>query len=134
MKWNDVWTPGFAKKNGFKPLNLDFYQTHYYPWMDGPDQKGTYDPKIGQINFSPMKQNFNQLKLDKPMIVGEFQQNMKSGLGDLKTLKDRGYAGAWAWSARADFPIDYQAYKEFSKQNSHLRGAALLSLLIANKI
>ena len=33
LKWNAVWTDAFAAAHGLPQLHLDFYQTHYYPWI-----------------------------------------------------------------------------------------------------
>lgn len=69
--------------------NLDFYQYHYYDHMEG--------------NF-PFDYPATELKLDKPVIVGEFPTaNTSRTLTQyLDTIWQNGYAGAMAWSYRAD--------------------------------
>lgn len=82
----------------WKGLGLDFYQVHYYPWMDFSNGAGSGLP------------TYASLGLDKPCIVGEFPTNTGSyGLSDTNALSSKwyldsiyknGYAGALAWSYR----------------------------------
>jgi hypothetical protein len=55
LKWVKAWTPGFAGAHGLPTLNLDFYQAHYYSWMDG--QGFDNHPDYGTLKFSPMDQD-----------------------------------------------------------------------------
>ena len=83
-------------------LGLDFYQAHYYPWMDwaGP---GTGLPPVSSITSD------TGVHLDKPVIVGEFPTADASyGLNDtsvysaewyLNYIQSQGYAGALGWSS-----------------------------------
>ena len=79
----------YASSNGLTPLNLDFYQSHYYSWMDN---NPIDDPVLGKFSQSPKEQNKAALNLDKPMIIGEFQAGT-----DIQTildaLKNNGYDG-----------------------------------------
>jgi hypothetical protein len=87
--------PGYVKT--WTNLGLDFYQLHYYSWMDSSGS-GTGLPK------------YSTLGLDKPCIVGEFTTADSSyGLTDtsplsaewyLDTIYNYGYAGALGWSFR----------------------------------
>lgn len=86
--WDDADLSPFAA-NG----TLDFYQVHYYPWMDGDEIFWSY---------SPLFNSFAAASLDKPTIIGEFPADV-SGMGMtmqemLDALYANGYAGAWAWS------------------------------------
>ena len=82
----------------WKNLGLDFYQIHYYPWMDNGKGAGAGLP------------TYAALSLDKPCIVGEFPTADSSyGLYDtngdsarwyLDTIYNDGYAGALGWSYR----------------------------------
>ncbi len=103
LKWHRVWTPGFAAAHGFDPIALDFYQTHYYPWMDGQQWNG--DPELGTTNFSPTVQKYGDLGLDRPMVVGEFIMSDQAA-SRLDNLRDNGYAGAWPWSLTSDYSLD----------------------------
>jgi hypothetical protein len=93
-----IWTPLWMG------LGLDFYQAHYYPWMDwaGP---GTGLPPVSSITSD------TGVHLDKPVIVGEFPTADASyGLNDtsvysaewyLNYIQSQGYAGALGWSLTA---------------------------------
>lgn len=80
----------------WKGLGLDFYQLHYYPWMDFSNGAGSGLP------------TYASLALDKPCIVGEFPTADASyGLNDtsvqsarwyLDAIYGKGYAGALGWS------------------------------------
>lgn len=68
---------------------LNFYQIHYYPWMDGNSQ----------WTASPLRVDWASAGFDKPVVVGEFPA---TGIGDpqafLDTLDRNCYAGGWGWS------------------------------------
>lgn len=72
---------------------LDFYQIHYYGWMNGDGVNWSYSPLFNSVSAA---------SLDKPTIVGEFPANASdtgtnlSGL--LNGIYNNGYAGAWTWS------------------------------------
>jgi hypothetical protein len=80
----------------WKNLGLDFYQIHYYSWMDFSNGAGSGLPTYASLN------------LDKPCIVGEFptanasygllDTNVQSANWYLNTIYTKGYAGALAWS------------------------------------
>lgn len=80
----------------WKNLGLDFYQIHYYPWMDFNNGAGSGLPTYASLN------------LDRPCIVGEFATADSSyNIGDsnplsaqwyLDSIYARGYAGALGWS------------------------------------
>lgn len=96
LKWNKVWTNSFADKKGLPRLNLDYYQTHYYSWMD-PWQIN--DPDLGVTWMAPTKQAVSSLGLDKPIVVGESDDNAESCGGNCANLIfNNGYAGYWPWS------------------------------------
>ena len=72
---------------------LDFYQIHYYGWMNGDEVFWSY---------SPVFNSFAATGLDKPTVIGEFPANavdIGETLSNLLTaFYDNGYAGAWTWS------------------------------------
>ncbi len=80
----------------WKNLGLDFYQVHYYPWMDFGNGAGSGLPTAASLN------------LDKPVIVGEYAtadasygQNDTAPLSAkwyLDSIYNKGYAGGFAWS------------------------------------
>lgn len=80
----------------WKNLDLDFYQVHYYPWMDFSNGAGSGLPTCASLN------------LDKPCIVGEFptadadytlgSASPLSAQWYLDSIYGKGYAGALAWS------------------------------------
>ena len=80
----------------WKNLGLDFYQLHYYPWMDFNNGAGSGLP------------TYASLGLDKPCIVGEFptadadytlgSTNPLSAQWYLDSAYGKGYAGSLGWS------------------------------------
>ncbi len=72
---------------------LDFYQVHYYGWMNGNETSWSY---------SPLFNTHAAAGLDKPTVVGEFPA---SGVDTgyivteiLDGIYANGYAGAWNWT------------------------------------
>jgi hypothetical protein len=97
----------------WKGLGLDFYQVHYYPWMD------TW--VSGQAPGSGLP-TYASLNLDKPCIVGEFPTAAASyGLSDtnvhsarwyLDAIYTKGYAGALGWSTNVgDGATNWSAFQ-----------------------
>lgn len=119
LKWYRVWTPEFAAAHGLPPLGLDFYQTHYYPWMDGQMWSG--DPELGTVQFSPTVQTYADLGLDRPMVVGEFIASDQAA-ARLDVLLANGYAGAWPWSVTSDYSLDGPGMKMWADTHAALVG------------
>jgi hypothetical protein len=74
-------------------LGLDYYQIHFYDWM----------APYSTDNLFAMRAE--SLELDRPIVVGEFpaDHSTVAGLRDyLDIWYKHNYAGAWAWSFRAD--------------------------------
>lgn len=117
LKWIKIWTPGFAASKGWNPIPLDFYQVHYYGWMDG--QAWNDHPVYGSLKFSPMEQPYDALGLDHPLVVGELVISDNAG-GRLDTLKSNGYAGAWPWSLKSDYSLDLPGLKAWAEGNAPL--------------
>ncbi len=71
---------------------LDFYQFHYYGWMNGDYVYWSY---------SPIFNTFAAAGFDKPAVVGEFPANGGDtgySIAALMTgIYQNGYAGAWTW-------------------------------------
>jgi len=101
MKWNSdvgLGATGNVWKNsaltGYDAQGaLDFYQIHYYGWMNGDGVNWSYAPTV--IDWA--KAGF-----DKPVVVGELPANAAdtgySVAGLLEKLHSNCYGGAWAWS------------------------------------
>jgi hypothetical protein len=80
----------------WKNLGLDFYQVHYYPWMDFNNGAGNGLP------------TYASLSLDKPCIVGEYptadadytigSTTPLSAQWYLDSTYSKGYAGSLGWS------------------------------------
>jgi hypothetical protein len=115
LKWVKTWTPEFAAANGLPTLNLDFYQAHYYSWMDG--QGFENHPDYGTLKFSPMDQDYAALGLDHPLVIGELVISDSAGMR-LDTLLNRGYAGVWPWSLNSDYSVDLPGIKAW--RDAHL--------------
>jgi hypothetical protein len=89
-------TVGSARRSWlflWKGLGLDFYQYHYYPWME----KGT------QYNYQAAR-----LHLDAPCLIAEVPTN---SAGDYRRYMDQAlnndYAGIMGWSYRASDPFSF---------------------------
>ncbi|MEO8285467.1 MAG: glycoside hydrolase family 2 TIM barrel-domain containing protein [Chloroflexota bacterium] len=83
MKWSQNWVG----------LGLDYYQIHYYDWMQPYSTDNLFALRA------------ESLRLDRPVVVGEFpaDHSTVAALRDyLNIWYMNGYAGAWAWSYRAD--------------------------------
>lgn len=108
--WDDADLSPFATDG-----TLDFYQVHYYPWMDGDEIFWSY---------SPLFNSFAAAGLDKPTVIGEFPADV-SGMGltmqqMLEALFDNGYAGAWSWSyegvdGNGGWPASMAGYAAFNQ-------------------
>jgi len=72
---------------------LDFYQIHYYGWMNGDSVYWSYSPL-----FNSTATAF----LDKPTVVGEFPANGAGTTWTVRQILDgcysNGYAGCWSWT------------------------------------
>ena len=98
MKWNSDSIPGAVgnwwNDGSLTPFDaqgfVDFYQIHYYGWMNGDE---TY-------SFSPVKIDFKTGGFDKPTIIGEFPANGQgtgyTTLELLEAFSRNGYSGALA--------------------------------------
>ena len=89
-------TVGLASARGLplvRDLGLDFYQVHWYDHVDSPASLAAPVVALG---------------LDAPLVLGEFPTagSSQPASGILSTVRDAGYAGAFAWS--------YLASDEFS--------------------
>ena len=117
LKWIKVWTPTFAAAHKLPSLALDFYQAHYYPWMDG--QGFTDHPDYGSLKFSPNEQSYADLGLDRPLVVGELIISDDASKR-LDLLLDNGYAGVWPWSLNADYSLDLPGIKGWAAAHADL--------------
>ena len=117
LKWVKVWTPQFAVAHNLTPLTLDFYQAHYYSWMDGQgfDEHADY----GTLKFSPFEQSYAELGLDRPLVIGELVISDSAAMR-LDALVANGYAGAWPWSLNADYGLDLPGIKEWAGAHAEL--------------
>lgn len=106
MKWNSSTAPG-AQGNWWSDAALqrfdadgylDYYQIHFYDWMNGDGKTWTY---------SPLKVSWAAGGFDKPVVIGEHPANAGgTGVGVRQMLDiflTNCYAGAWGWSY---FPVD----------------------------
>jgi hypothetical protein len=117
LKWIKVWTPTFATAKGWTPIALDFYQAHYYPWMDG--QSWQDHPLYGSLKFSPVEQPYAELGLDHPLVIGELIIS-DNAVARLDALKANGYAGVWPWSLTANYSLDLPGLKTWGDNNAAL--------------
>ena len=96
-------TVGLASAQGIdlvRAADLDFYQVH---WYDKFEKRW------------PLGRPVAQLRVDKPVVLGEFPTRGSQRRPEeiLLLARDAGYAAAWFWSALADDPAsDYTAAVE----------------------
>ncbi len=117
LKWVKVWSPQFADAHGLPQLALDFYQAHYYPWMDG--QGFDNHPDYGTLKFSPFEQSYAELGLDRPLVIGELVMSDNAATR-LDSLMNSGYAGAWPWSLNADYGVDLAGIKAWAEMHADI--------------
>lgn len=101
MKWNSDDAPGAngnwwsdAALTKYDPQGyLDYYQIHYYGWMNGDGVNWSY---------SPLLVSWAQGGFDKPVVIGEHPANAGGtgrGVGAmLAGFYANCYGGSWAWS------------------------------------
>lgn len=117
LKWIKVWTPTFADAHQLPTLSLDFYQAHYYPWMDG--QSFDNHPDYGSLKFSPNEQTYDALGLDRPLVIGELIISDDANKR-LDTLLNNGYAGVWPWSLNSDYSLDLPGIKSWAEAHADI--------------
>lgn len=100
MKWNSTGALGAAGNfwsdaalTAYDPQGyLDFYQIHYYGWMNGDERYWSY---------SPLFIDWYEGQFDKPVVVGEAPANAggtnRTPTQLLAGLRANCYAGAWVW-------------------------------------
>lgn len=100
MKWNSTGALGAAGNfwsdaalTAYDPQGyLDFYQIHYYGWMNGDERYWSY---------SPLFIDWYEGQFDKPVVIGEAPANAggtnRTPTQLLAELRANCYAGAWVW-------------------------------------
>lgn len=101
MKWNSSSAPGAqgnwwsdAALTRFDPQGyLDYYQIHYYGWMNGDGAGWSY---------SPLQVSWAAGGFDKPVVIGEYPANAGGTGGSVSQMLNgfytNCYGGAWGWS------------------------------------
>jgi hypothetical protein len=112
-----AWTPGFAGAHGLPTLNLDFYQAHYYSWMDG--QGFDRPPRLRHPQVLADGPGLPAPGLDRPLVIGELVISDNAGMR-LDALKARGYAGVWPWSLNADYSLDLPGIKSWADAHADI--------------
>ena len=112
--WSDAALTPYAAAGA-----LDFYQIHYYGWMNGDEVNWSY---------SPLFNTFTAAGFDKPTVVGELPANAQADTGHplsavLAGLYDNCYAGAWVWSyegvdGQGAWNAAQSAYQAFDAQHA----------------
>lgn len=100
MKWNSTGALGAAGNfwsdaalTAYDPQGyLDFYQIHYYGWMNGDERYWSY---------SPLFIDWYEGQFDKPVVIGEAPANAggtnRTPTQLLAGLRANCYAGTWVW-------------------------------------
>jgi hypothetical protein len=102
----------------WRGLGLDFFQCHWYA-------------KTGRTDdYNPLRRNYDHYRtmwdgIDKPLVIAEFQAGESdNALAVYEGLYQRGYAGAWPWSAAPyaldPHRIDWHAAQTFGLSKSDL--------------
>ncbi|MBF6599353.1 MAG: hypothetical protein IVW36_02445 [Dehalococcoidia bacterium] len=122
LKWNAIYTNSFAAARGLPALNLDYYQTHYYSWMDGWTIN---DPVLGKTALSPLAQPVSGLNLDRPIVVGEISMDPGQAGPLLDTVLNNGYAGFWGWSYKSNntgdkLAIDWSTFTPWEQAHASI--------------
>lgn len=124
LKWNSDSAPGATgnwwKDSALMPYDakgyLDFYQIHYYGWMNGDGKYWSYSPALVDVATAGF---------DKPTVIGEYPANADdSGFdpaGLLDQFRTNKYGGAWAWSyydidAAGSWPDIKNALSDFNSR------------------
>ncbi|KAL0480961.1 mannan endo-1,4-beta-mannosidase MAN [Acrasis kona] len=110
LKWYRIWTQAFARQLGLPELDLDFYQAHYYNWMDTCQIDD--DPLLGPAHHcSPLVQDYYQLAdVDRPIVVAEFSAPDRTTGILMEGFIRKGYAGALAWAYTGDMKVDWNSF------------------------
>jgi hypothetical protein len=93
-------------------LGLDFYSPHWYDYM-----KSETDCALCTDAAAVAVREHTE---DAPIVIGEFEAGPNlDPLGRLNDLRNKGYAGAWAWSlfperATDNRAVDLSAFNNFS--------------------
>ncbi len=93
---------------------LDFYQVHYYPWMDGDGVTWSY---------SPLSTSWASGSFDKPTVIGELPGLASMINPLLDGIYTNCYAGTWMWSYAGvdnsgNWPESKAAYARFNSQHA----------------
>jgi len=125
LKWNSDTALGAVgnwwKDSALAPYDpdgaLDFYQVHYYGWMNG---------NYTTWSYSPLYNDTTDASLDKPTIIGESPADGGSTGWTVDELIDgcysNGYAGIWSWTYMGvDYVGDWSdcstAYTQFGSNH-----------------
>lgn len=128
LKWNSDTALGATgniwKDSELAPYasdgTLDFYQIHFYHWMDGDGVSWSYSPLVNSAA---------EAGLDKPTVIGEFSANEDNMNQFLTALRDNGYAGAWSWGyeqvdAHGGWSDSKNGYTTFNNNNLNITNIA----------
>ena len=125
-KSNAYVTVGSAMLDGlpmWKGLGLDFYEAHWYDYMNGGDWCARC------TDYQSVQKRYD---LDRPLVIGEFYAgNDVDALQRFNDFRAKGFAGAYAWSLFWDhthdkMQLNYGAAKQFAGQSAEtaIRGLA----------
>jgi hypothetical protein len=114
-------TVGGAMLDGiptFKGLGMDYYQAHWYDYMDGG-------------NWCALCTNYDEVRkrydIDAPLVIGEIylSPEIENPHLRLEDFYNKGYAGVWPWSIFPDstqdkFAIDWPSVRIFAGRHQDL--------------
>lgn len=94
-------TVGSAMLDGlpmWTDLGLDFYQAHWYDFMNSPDSPdrpgGNWCARC--TDYAEVRERYD---LDAPLVIGEFFAGPTTdAAARYRDFYEKGYAGSWAWS------------------------------------
>jgi hypothetical protein len=119
-------TVGSAMLDGlpmWTDLGLDFYQAHWYDFMNSPDSPdrpgGNWCARC--TDYAEVRERYN---LDAPLVIGEFFAGPSTdAAARYRDFYEKGYAGSWAWSLFPEstndgMQIDLGAAAAFARSHS----------------
>ena len=111
----------------YNNTEIDFHQPHFY---DNYGHTRNRDLCLVCRDYNGWK---SALNITKPVVVGEWYGNTHNNVTAYQRLnefRDKGFAGAWAWSLWWDrtndrFQVNFADFKRFAEENACIMGPGI---------